>query len=165
MPKPVYILFSESGSEDKATGLVSHFKVLEQIECRELPKPQEDHPGLISLLSCQIVAVWAKADEDDPEEQYEFQVLLYLRSQLEAILAASGTLAFEATKPRNRTTVNVIGISFRDAGVFRVEHRIRPHGGEDRSWLVQTYEVPVTHVGLQGAEQPAPTPSPDSSTV
>ena len=36
---------------------------------------------------------------------------------------------------------------------------------EDRSWLAQTYEVPVTHAGPQGAAQPAPTPGPDSSTV
>jgi hypothetical protein len=37
MLKPVYILCSESGVEDKTTGLVSHFKVVEEFEIRESP--------------------------------------------------------------------------------------------------------------------------------
>jgi len=157
MPKPVYILCSESGAEDKLTGLVSHFKVLEQIVVFELPKPQEGQMGVISLIPCQIVAVWAKEEEDDPAQEYEFRVLLSLPSKPEPILAASGRLVFEETKPRHRTTVGVAGLAFHGTGVFRVEHQIRPVGGDDQSWLVQSYEVPVVYLGLQEAShRPAP---------
>ena len=42
--------------------------------------------------------------------------------------------------------------------MFRVEHRIRPHGGEDRSWLAQTYEVPVTQLAGPGEQHNQPRP-------
>src|SRR5208337_5639855 len=78
MPKPVYILCSESGSEDKTTSLVSHFKVLEQIELRQLPKPPEVAALIIPGLFFQMVAVWMAAEDDDPDQKYECITSLFL---------------------------------------------------------------------------------------
>jgi hypothetical protein len=41
MPKPIYILRSESGSEEKTTGLGRHFNVLEQFELNSSPEPTD----------------------------------------------------------------------------------------------------------------------------
>ena len=78
MPKPVYIICSESGSEDKTTSLVSHFKVLEQIEIREPPKPPEGGTIVIGPLNFQMVAVWTAAEGDDPDQKYECVTSLFL---------------------------------------------------------------------------------------
>lgn len=143
MPKPVYILCSESGSEDRTTGLLSHFKVIEQMEVRELPEPPPGHPVAISSFSFQIVAVWAKSDEDAPDQEFESTTSMFLPPGYEEILVARGRFGFAGSKRRYRSIVNVTGVIITASGLLRVIDKVRPVGEDNQPWLVQTYEVSV----------------------
>jgi hypothetical protein len=153
MPKPVYILCSESGSEDRITSLLSHFKVLEQMEVRELPKPPPGHPIAVSSFSFQIVAVWARSDEDAPDQEYESSTSIFLPPGDEEIVVASGRFQFLGSKRRYRSIVNVSGVIIAASGLFRAVDKVRPVGADNQPWLVQAYEVSVEHVksGAEGA--------------
>jgi hypothetical protein len=154
MPKPVYILCSESGSEDKATSLVSHFNVIEQIELRELPRPPEGMIPLVHPLSTQITAVWTRAEGDDPTHLYEFKITIFLPPDGKELPVGSGTFIFD--KPRFRATAYVKGLVMNGPGSFRAEGRVRPVGSNEDSWVVQNYEIPVLHIKLAVADQPEP---------
>jgi hypothetical protein len=143
MPNPIYMLCSESGSEDRTTGVLSHFKVIDQIELREFPR-REGEPAIIPALPFQVVAVWSVAEGDDPDQEYEFKTLFYLPNSDEIINVHSGAFKFE--KPRFRITANVLGMAFQGEGVFRAECKIRPIGGGD--WLIQSYEIPIVVIKL-----------------
>jgi hypothetical protein len=144
MPKPLYILCSESGSEDKNTGIASYFNVLDLIEIRELPKPPEGAIHLVQPIRFQIVAVWARTSEDDLEHPFQFTVSLFLPLKEEPLDLANGIFTFE--KPRFRATTIVSGLIFAGAGVMRAESKIRKLGDGDESWLVQSYDVEVKDV-------------------
>jgi hypothetical protein len=157
MPKPVYIICSESGSEDKTTSLVSHFKVLEQIEIRDLPKPAEAGTNVIPGLSFQMVAVWMAAEDDDPDQKYECITSLFLPPENQEQLVGMGILSFEGQKRRARMTANVLGLGFKTPGLLRIENRIRPLGAGEDLWLVQSYEIPVIAIASEGSDQSSPT--------
>jgi hypothetical protein len=140
MPKPVFIICSESGSEDRVTGLVSLFKVIERIELHDRPAPEEGRPIVPHPLPFQFVAVWALSEGDDTDHEYEFEHKLTLPEGRETTLQ-SGTFFFEKERPRHRFTVIVNGFVPKGAGLFRVESRIRKVG--EGNWLVQAYEMPV----------------------
>jgi hypothetical protein len=150
MPKAVYILCSESGSEDKTTNVVSHFNVIEQIEIRELARPPGSVP-FVQALSCRITAVWAKAESDEPSQEYEFRFSLYLPPEGNELPIGSGTFSLE--KPRFRAMGFVAGLVFPGTGTFRVECKIRPIGGGEDSWITQSYEIPVIHIKLEASDQ------------
>ena len=157
MPKPVYILCSESGSEDKTTGLVSHFKVLEQIELRQLPKPPEGATFIIPGLFFQMVAVWMAAEDDDPDQKYECMTSLFLPPDNQEQIVGTAIFSFEGQKPRDRMTVNFFGLAFKAPGLLRVVNKMRPLGAGDDLWLVQSYEIPVIAIGSEGSDLPSST--------
>jgi hypothetical protein len=142
MPKPVYIVCSESGSEDRSTGLTSHFNVVEQIVLQELPPPPEGKLPVLRPLNLQISAVWASEESDSIEIEFEFQMRIFVPASAEPIYAGGGTFRFE--KPRFRSLANVHGIILDRPGVFRAEARIRRANADKGSWLVQSYEILVT---------------------
>ncbi len=146
MPKPVYILCSESGSEDRTTSLLSHFKVLEHIEARELPRPPAGHPVAISSLSFQIVAVWEKTAEDAEGEEYESVTSICLPPENNEIIVATGKFDFPGSKRRYRSIVNVSGVVISSPGTLRVRDKIRACRGTNQEWLVQAYDVSVDYV-------------------
>ena len=146
MPKPQYILCSESGSEDKITGVVSSFNVIEQIELRELPKLPDARIQIFQGISLYVVAVWAKDAEDDPEQTFQYVLSLFMPPDNEVIDLANGFFKFD--KPRFRMTAIMKGLSFRGPGVFRAESRIKKLGDGDEAWLVQRYDVDVVQVKL-----------------
>ncbi len=157
MPKPVYILCSESGSEDKTTDLVSHFKVLEQIELRELPKPPEGATLVIPWLSFQMVAVWAAAEDDDLDQKYECTTTFFLPPDNQEQFVGMRIFSFEGQKRRVRQTANFIGLALKAPGLLRIENKIRPLGTGEDLWLVQSYEIPVIAVGSVGSDPSSPT--------
>ena len=152
MPKPLYILCSQSGSEDKLTGLMSHFSVLEQIEVRP-PQPALDgaihivgsvNMQVVSSVDFQVVAMWRKTSMDDPEQPFQFILSLFLPPNNEVLELLNGTFMFE--KPRFRATAIVQGLILRSPGILRAECRVRKLDDNDDAWIVQEFDVDVMEV-------------------
>src|SRR5271157_2017399 len=68
MPRPVYIICSLGGAEDKATGLISLFHVLETVNIVRRPPDRG-----ISPITIRTTAVWMRTEGDDESVEYEFQ--------------------------------------------------------------------------------------------
>ena len=157
MPKPVYIICSESGSEDRLTGLISHYKVVEQILLQEAPLPKEGEPVVIPALRLQFMVVWAMSEDDRPGDEYEFSHSLFLPPDEKEVPLPGGTIFYEEGKHRCRFAVILDGLMFNGVGLFKVESKIR-RVGEER-WLSQIYEIPVikhSHPNQPGGGRHAP---------
>ncbi|MGP0068627.1 MAG: hypothetical protein ACLQGP_34130 [Isosphaeraceae bacterium] len=143
---------------DKATNIVSHFNVIEEIEFRET-SPPEGMPTMIRPLFMQITAVWMRAEGDDPTQEYEFEISLSLPPDGTKSLAGNGTVKFD--RPRFRVNAYVQGLYVqglmpKGSGTFVAECRMRPLGGDESSWVVQTYAIPLVHIEHEAAGRPEP---------
>jgi hypothetical protein len=139
MAKPCYIICCESGSEDKLTGLVSHFKVLEEIELREIARLPDGSLAPNLPLTFQIVAVWQKEHPNEPDEEYDFETSIFLPPGNTQCDVMSGFFRFD--KLRFRVTCQIPALPIRGGGMLRCESRIKRRG--DDAWLAQTYEIQV----------------------
>lgn len=140
MPKPVYILCAESGSEDKTSGLVSHFNVLEQIELQSVPK-FEPGSGMIPVVLAKafvVVATWMREDTDLPTDEFECETVFHQPDGNQVIVA---TKRFDFEKPRFRLTVRASGMIFQQPGAFIAESRVRKLGREPGPWVSQSYPL------------------------
>jgi len=71
MARPLYIICAEAGAEDKSTGRVSHFNVIEKISISKAPIS----PGgqaIVRILPLIVTAVWI-ATPGDEAFTFEYQ--------------------------------------------------------------------------------------------
>lgn len=144
MPKPVYIICSQSGVEDKRTGLLSHFNVLEKIQIVEA-SPQEGQKRQSSQLPLfRMVAVWMSVPEDISRE-FNFEVAVIIPPGAKRIVPAKGTFAFD--KALHRFLFEFVGVPIEGPGILQVESRICKAGSDN--WLSQTYPIVLELVSPQ----------------
>jgi hypothetical protein len=123
MPLPVYILCSESGSEDKETGLLSLFNVIDKLRVNTgaMPMPLTAAP----ITQLRITAVWMREQGDDGNE-FEFEVI-FRPPKGDEIKAMRGTFSF--AMPLYRIIARVIGMfPIQGEGVLWIENRVRKVG-------------------------------------
>lgn len=153
MPRPVYIILSSSGVEDSQTRLVSLFNVLERIEVAEHLRPTSDGKQSmhVQLLEFRVSAVWMKLPEDNPEQEYQHQIVLCLPDGTEHVLC-DDTRAFFASddRPLMRFLLDVKAAPFAQSGIVRVESRLRKV--KEESWARQDYPLAVVHTYPDSAE-------------
>lgn len=150
MPRPVYILCSESGSQDASTNLVSHFQVIETMQIS--PIPESDAKVLVvPAVSFRMTAVWMKKPEDPEGQEYDFETVFYLPPDGEELIVQTGKFAFDGGKLLYRMIVIGLGPPFKGAGLFRVESRIRAVGQQE--WLTQDYLIPISLVSQENTAE------------
>jgi hypothetical protein len=154
MPRPVYMLCAESGSEDRRTGLISHFKVLEQVHVRRLPEVPTGQILVVQSLQFQVVTVWEKEESDASTQDFEYRFVLRLPPDGEEVVAQSGTIRFD--NRRYRLILETGGNLFQAVGLFQVECRLRPVGATDDAWIVQRYSFPVIDPEAQTTDGQTP---------
>jgi hypothetical protein len=140
MPRPVYILCSESGTEDKQTGLLSFFHVIEKIQIISVPEADEQGRVFLTSQRIRVVAVWMRGEEDSPTQEFEYQTVLVLPPYHKEIPSGYGRFVF--SKPLHRFTVSDLGpLLFEGPGIMRAESRLRKLG--EQTWLKQDYPIIV----------------------
>jgi len=145
MPKPVYILCSESGSEDKITGLVSLFNLIEKIQ---IVKREQNEP--VPSLSLRVTATWARG-EDELDQLFEFETAAYLPPDNDEMMLGKGEFRF--TMPFQRITMRMQGsLVFQGPGMLRIENRIRRAGTDE--WFRQEYPI-LVEVQVPPAQTPS----------
>jgi hypothetical protein len=117
MARPVYIICSLSGSEDKRTGLLSHFNVIEKLQIIAIPIKPDDKVQAPSI-TFRMVAVWMRGDEDTNQE-FEYEVVALMPPENKEVHGTKGKFVFE--KPLQRLTVEFIGSPpFAGAGIMYI---------------------------------------------
>jgi len=123
-----------SGAEDKATGLVSLYHVLETIlVVRQPPDPKHDLPTTI-----RTTAVWMRTEDDDPSDEYEFQIVFRQPPDGTEQILKAGQFSFG--KPIFRFVADITFANFPGPGVLTAIHRIRKIG-EGSEWIFQEFPI------------------------
>ena len=166
MPRPVFIICYTLGSEDKETGLLSLFRIIEKLQVAHIPFPQLPQGAQAFLIEkdpMHVVAAWMKNAADDPNDEYEFEMSMMVPGGQEFQLG-SGVFQFDANRPVHRFTVAIRGqIPFKQAGILIIENRIRKKGYTD--WMRQDYPVVIDFTPppqMPGLSNAAPNPLPSS---
>jgi len=146
MPRPVYIICSESGAQDASTNLLSLFQVFESLQLNEIPPEdlQSGKPVIIPIPTIHAVAVWMSQPDDPPDQEYEFQMAFLLPPNDAERIVHEGKFSFIKGKPLYRMVVRGYMPQLTSPGLFRIECRIRKVGEEN--WLRQDYPIPVEAV-------------------
>lgn len=158
MPKPVFIICCESGTEDKYTGMVSLFNIIDRI----VGKSRETDSGSLpkDSLTLRIVAVWAADSESDFEGEFNVEMRMLLSPQnLESTLS-SDSMRFTPTMPRHRSTVIMGGIQAEASGQLIFESRVRRP--TETEWKTQAYTIDVAIIApdaVPAADGPSATHS------
>ena len=159
MPKPVYMLCCQSGSDDERTKLASHFNVYDRVEIIVTPgKPGSDGPAVIYTMPLRIVAVWSADKKEDFDTTFDVQVRLLAPQLREPRTIHDGKFRFEQGTPKQKFTFDIQGFFVSGEGDLVAECRIRRSG--ELRWLKQSYTIDVVIVPGPEAEEP-----PDDSTL
>ena len=146
MPRPVYIVVADSGTEDKLTGLVSHFNVLEKISFTKDQSAAATNRMVLSVgLRFRAVAVWMQLNDDAPNTEYEFQMGFVKPSETDFESVHSGSFSFAPGRPFYRMTLMAQGDFFGASGILLIRSRIR-EAGTEQDWIVQDYPILVEEI-------------------
>jgi hypothetical protein len=148
MPRPAYIICSESGSIDHRTNQLSTFNVLEAIDVSPVPPlpPKDDLAGLKNLLSSlggvkvRITAAWMRDAADSLDTVFETEIV-GLDPEGDTIFRASSA-DFSFAKPFHRVNASLKMPGFPSLGVYLIEARLRQKGDADWTWR-QSFPVLV----------------------
>jgi hypothetical protein len=134
MPKGIYVICSESGSEDKETGLLSLFNIIDKIQFAKGPAPQKNSAPLTQL---RMTACWMR-EEMDKDHDFEFEAVLKLPMEIDEVVIGKGTFIFD--NPFFRINVRILGpLNFKGDGILLMESRVRKIGA--RAW--HTHSRPI----------------------
>jgi len=155
MPKPVYIICSGSGSEDKTTGLISLFQVIEKLRFSSVVPL--DLSIVSPLMEMRVTAIWMRCPEDEGQE-FEFETRVLLPPE-DTIIKLGEQGKFSFAQHHHRLVAIMRGFPpFRGSGIMRFQSRLRRAGTEE--WLfLQEYPVIVE----QEIAAVAPTVNPASA--
>lgn len=147
MPRPVYIICSESGSDDRHTNLVSHFNVLEKIHFfRNAP----DQKKPVTMFKFRGTAVWMREDGDIGVE-FEWEYVLGLPMSKTPHVMSKGTFSYPSEAMLWRCVVNYEGPPPIDgSGMLSIEHRVRPVNSNDE-WIVQKFPLIIEEITAKNA--------------
>lgn len=151
MPRPQFIICSQSTAIDQDSNALSIFNVMEgvNIHLGNEPEPDPDFkPGhVLSSLNFRVVAVWMREDGDSPKDEYDYEFYIHPPGEEEKEMS-KGTFHFTSLFQRFQMHV------FRDkpwkaSGLLRVICKIRKRSTEaNKKWPHQTHQqeylFPVT---------------------
>jgi hypothetical protein len=152
--RPLFIICSDSGTEDKQTGLVSLFNISEKLTLEAHAPPDGDDSKkmqITALLRFQVLAVWMK-EADDEGKYFESRFWIEAPGREAYIAPVTDSFIIPHGKHLQRFRLNYEGPPFfKQSGVLRFASELREVGTE--KWLSQDYVVIVETVGdLAGAQ-------------
>jgi hypothetical protein len=150
MPKPLYIICSQSSCEDKFTGLYSIFNIIDKLRFSSAPIP-----NVAPIVEIRITSAWAK-EPGDEDQTFEYQVSLTFPDGIN-LQIGSGQFAF--VSQNYRITALLLGglpwVPSGDSGAMVADARVRRLG--DSEWSSQTYPImlEIAQVANPQTENPA----------
>lgn len=150
MVRPRYLICCESRIVDRATGLITHYNVLDELSVTIAASKAQT--AAMPLLKFVMTSVWMRETEDEPEDTYEFETYMHVPGEEEARCIHKGQFQFGQSRSY-RLEVFVQGVAVQGddsatkgglrliSGDLRLESRVRRCG--DERWLLQDCVVPV----------------------
>jgi hypothetical protein len=150
MPKPAYILSSESGSEDRLTGKFSLFGLVERLQLQRIA-PQN---GIVVVpsVSLWLTALWMR-EAGDVGREFEWEFSIHLPAAEVPLVVGTGVFVFDGEFQRiGLRSTGPIGINA--PGTLRIICRVRAQGTDE--WFSQEFPILVIDATAPSADgQPA----------
>lgn len=167
MVRPLFIICSKSGSEDKETGLLSIFEVLEKVFVVKIaPQEGTNPPIILPSPSMRMIAAWMIESEKEEKygEQFEYELRLVMPPNGSVLLLGGGTFSFAENRPVHRFTLQLAAsLPFEGTGTMWVESCVRKPG---KDWNIQSYPVLVEEIpAASPPSQPPPSVREPSATT
>jgi hypothetical protein len=156
MPRPIYIICSQGGSEDKASGQVSLFNVIDKLFLRRNQPNTPPPPPQPGISQIRITASWMRVS-GDYDQEFEFETRMFFPPENAMYGVAKGTFTF-AQDWQRLTNVLVGPLPIQGPGILRVQNRVRRKGSEE--WVAQ--ECPII---VEEVVPPPPPPEPEKQPV
>jgi len=157
MPKPAYIICSESGAEDRHTGLVSLYNLVDRIQLNRGTQP---HATATPISQLRLTASWMRESADEDKE-FEFEAAAISPSGDETHL---GRGSFIFNLMFYRLNIRMLGLfPIKGDGLFWLEVRIRRAGS--KTWQVQRAPLWVEQLPSLPAEAQKPPELPVESNA
>lgn len=143
MPKPRYIVCSDSISQDRGTNLLSLFHVIDGLTAVKTGQASDgsvaasDHPGNPVRLCC--VAVWERTDPETADTEFEHSLTIEGPGNFH-LESPTGTFRF--TSRYHRFVVRIGSPTPTDVVSGDVVFRSTVTGKDGDSWS-QEYSIPV----------------------
>jgi hypothetical protein len=134
MPKPIYIICCQFVSEDKTSGYMSAFNIVDKLLFQKLPEGHVATPFQLHVISS-----WEKAEGEMDDSQVESELVLLLPPDKKSIRVGQGTTRFAGGKTRLRLTAVIKSLPVEQPGTLEIQVRARQVGAEE--WSVQSYPL------------------------
>ncbi|HET6248534.1 MAG TPA: hypothetical protein VFE47_12605 [Tepidisphaeraceae bacterium] len=143
MARPIYILCAQGTSEDRTSGSITIFGVIEKLRISKTA-----HPAMMPLLQMRVVAAWAR-EENDIGRDFEWSVEFRTPTGAE-VSVGSGKFTFES--PNCRINANIVGqMPIEGTGTLMVTAKIRSVGKGE--WSSQEYPIIVDELTQEEFDQ------------
>ena len=143
MVNPVFILVAKLSSQDKDSGALSIFEIVEKLQFTAIPKPIDPaQPIMVLFEPMRLIATWSSETDADRNREYDYEIEAFMPDESLPLIAASGTFRFEAGKQNHRITVIFASpLPITKPGIIRFQGKIRVTGTPN--WQTQSYLIPV----------------------
>jgi hypothetical protein len=166
MPVPHYIIGSQHRSEDRHTGFLSYFIVIEQMEVAAAPLPAGTPPnvtaGVLDAngINLHFSASWMRTEEESPDLEYEGQWRV-MHPDWEQPKLIHTVEKLRIPKRFYRFGLNMrfgaaklegdVEFDLPESGIHVVENRIRLRE-EGSAWITQRFPFWVNYVNVEDSE-------------
>lgn len=139
MPRPKYIICSQSRIIDKFSGLVSHINVLDELHAVKPAATMPPGAAIQPLTTLSLIAVWERSETDSDDELFELDVRMHVPGADIPRTLYVGDTSFGTS--RNYRIDITVGLPAMNTGILLFESRFRRKGELD--WLMQGYEIKI----------------------
>jgi hypothetical protein len=147
MPRPIYIIAATKTSEDKFSGLLSLFEIIEVLDVQLIPpKGGEDlaviqahNKGRMAAAESTVIAVWMR-EEGDEDKVFEHQFALIFPDREQALSAVPFQFSPDAQLQRFMMKLQGFPVP-PESTVIEVESRIRVQ--DSATWNKNTQRYPL----------------------
>ena len=144
MPRPIYIICHQMGTEDRETGLISLFFFIEKMQVTQLAIPPGAPVVIVPQQPFRVIATWMRNPHESPDQEYEWEMALNFPpgGPIPTFRLGAGRFKFEPNRPLHRFTVTVQGpLPLGPPGLLEAESKVRRVG--DIDWQSQSYPIVI----------------------
>jgi len=160
MPRPRYIVCSETRIVDRETGLCTYCNVADGLtfSSSQDPRSVEPRQRLARAFRMYVSATWLRSTDSESQYDFEFETRIHIPGGKDPIPMTNGMFRFDKVSHRIETAVlfplDLPGKP--EQGIMDIECRIRKVG--DSEWISQSFPI-LVEVKNIASETPQALPS------
>ena len=143
MPRPVFIVCAQYGTEDKTTGQMSLFGIVDKLVVSAVPPQPVGGIVVINFPTLYVAAKWMRNQDDDQDQMYEVTLQGIAPDGKIVVDSSYDNFKFAENRPLHIVVMILrTPLQFTSAGTLLFVGKLR-RAGSDEKWLSQDYPVAI----------------------